>query len=81
MSAEEVISIAGHKTEKAFMKYIRVTKPDAAKRLNQHMNYCGAAPLLSQNLKKFLSASNSLGNCSRTSLLLQLTHDETKLAE
>lgn len=33
----EIMKITGHKTEKAFMKYIRVTKLDAAKRLSQHM--------------------------------------------
>jgi hypothetical protein len=31
------MKITGHKTEKAFMKYIRVTKLDAAKRLSTHM--------------------------------------------
>lgn len=33
----EIMKITGHKTEKAFMKYIRVTKLDAAKRLSAHM--------------------------------------------
>lgn len=33
----EIMKITGHKTEKAFMKYIRVTKLDAAKKLNEHM--------------------------------------------
>jgi len=33
----EIMKITGHKTEKAFMKYIRVTKLDAARRLNAYM--------------------------------------------
>ena len=33
----EIMKITGHRTEKAFMKYIRVTKLDAAKRLSAHM--------------------------------------------
>jgi integrase len=33
----EIMKITGHKTEKAFMKYIRVTKLDAAKRLSAHL--------------------------------------------
>lgn len=33
----DVMKITGHKTEKAFMKYIRITKLDAAKRLSSHM--------------------------------------------
>jgi integrase len=33
----DLMKITGHKTEKAFMKYIKVTKLDAAKRLNVHM--------------------------------------------
>lgn len=33
----DLMKITGHKTEKAFMKYIRVTKLDAAKRLSTHM--------------------------------------------
>jgi integrase len=33
----DLMKITGHKTEKAFMKYIRVTKLDAAKRLSAHM--------------------------------------------
>jgi integrase len=33
----EIMKITGHKTEKAFMKYIRVTKLDAAKRLAAHL--------------------------------------------
>jgi integrase len=32
-----LMKIIGHKTEKAFMKYIRITKLDAAKRLSSHM--------------------------------------------
>ncbi len=33
----DLMKITGHKTEKAFMKYIKVTKLDAAKRLSAHM--------------------------------------------
>ena len=33
----EIMKITEHKTEKAFMKYIRVSKLDAAKRLSKHM--------------------------------------------
>jgi len=33
----DLMKITSHKTEKAFLKYIRVTKLDAAKRLNAHM--------------------------------------------
>ena len=33
----DLMKITGHKTEKAFLKYIRVSKLDTAKRLNQHI--------------------------------------------
>ncbi len=33
----DLMKITGHKTEKAFLKYIRVSKLDAAKRLSTHM--------------------------------------------
>ena len=33
----DLMKITGHRTEKAFMRYIRVTKLDAAKNLNAHM--------------------------------------------
>lgn len=33
----EIMKITGHKTEKAFLKYIKVTKLDAAKRLSEHI--------------------------------------------
>ncbi len=33
----EIMKITGHKTEKAFLKYIKVSKLDAAKRLNTYM--------------------------------------------
>jgi integrase len=33
----EIMKITGHKTEKAFLKYIKVSKLDAAKRLNAYM--------------------------------------------
>jgi len=33
----DLMKITGHKTEKAFLKYIRVSKLDSAKRLSAHM--------------------------------------------
>ena len=33
----DLMKITGHKTEKAFLKYIRVSKLDTAKRLNEHI--------------------------------------------
>ncbi|HEY4063193.1 MAG TPA: site-specific integrase [Puia sp.] len=33
----DLMKITGHKTEKAFLTYIRVTKLDAAKRMNEHI--------------------------------------------
>ena len=33
----DLMKITGHKTEKAFLKYIRVSKLDTAKRLNLHI--------------------------------------------
>ena len=33
----DLMKITGHRTEKAFLTYIRVSKLDAAKRLSQHM--------------------------------------------
>lgn len=33
----DLMKITGHKTEKAFLKYIRVSKLDSAKRLSEHM--------------------------------------------
>lgn len=33
----DLMKITGHKTEKAFLTYIRISKIDTAKRLNQHM--------------------------------------------
>jgi integrase len=33
----ELMKITGHRTEKAFLKYIKVTKLDTAKRLNVHI--------------------------------------------
>lgn len=32
----DIMKITGHKTEKAFMKYIKVSKIDTAKRLHKH---------------------------------------------
>jgi integrase len=42
----DIMKITGHRTEKAFMRYIRVTKLDAAKRLNDHMRKQWSAKLL-----------------------------------
>lgn len=42
----DLMKITGHKTEKAFMKYIRVTKLDAAKRLNTHIKTMWSRKLL-----------------------------------
>lgn len=33
----DLMKITGHRTEKAFLSYIKVTKPQAAKRLNDHI--------------------------------------------
>jgi integrase len=33
----DLMKITGHKTEKAFLKYIRISKLDTAKRLNEHI--------------------------------------------
>ncbi len=33
----DLMKITGHRTEKAFLTYIRISKLDTAKRLNQHM--------------------------------------------
>jgi integrase len=33
----EIMEVTGHKTEKAFKKYIRITRLDTAKRINKHM--------------------------------------------
>jgi integrase len=33
----DIMKVSGHRTEKAFMKYIRVSKLDTAKRLSQHI--------------------------------------------
>jgi integrase len=42
----DLMKITGHRTEKAFMKYIRHSKLDAAKRLNQHMRKVWSEKLL-----------------------------------
>lgn len=42
----DLMKITGHTTEKAFMKYIRHSKLDAAKRLNDHMRKQWSAKLL-----------------------------------
>lgn len=42
----DLMKITGHKTEKAFLKYIRVTKLDTAKRLSEHIKKNWSAKLL-----------------------------------
>jgi integrase len=42
----DLMKITGHKTEKAFMKYIRITKLDTAKRLSTHIKKNWSAMLL-----------------------------------
>lgn len=42
----DIMKITGHKTEKAFLKYIRHTKLDAAKRLNEHIKKTWSLKLL-----------------------------------
>lgn len=42
----DLMKITGHKTERAFMKYIKVTKLDAAKRLNTHIKTMWSRKLL-----------------------------------
>jgi len=42
----DLMKITGHRTEKAFLKYIRVTKLDTAKRLNEHIKRSWSAKLL-----------------------------------
>lgn len=42
----DLMKISGHRTEKAFMKYIRVSKLDAAKRLNDHIRKQWSVKLL-----------------------------------
>jgi integrase len=42
----DLMKITGHRTEKAFMRYIKVTKLDAAKRLNTHIQKQWSAKLL-----------------------------------
>jgi integrase len=42
----EIMKITGHKTEKAFLTYIKVTKLDAAKRLNKHFKKMWGEKLL-----------------------------------
>jgi integrase len=41
----DLMKITGHKTEKSFLKYIRVTKLDTAKRLSKHMKNWSAKML------------------------------------
>jgi integrase len=42
----DLMKITGHKTEKAFLKYIRVSKLDTAKRLNEHIKKNWSSTLL-----------------------------------
>lgn len=42
----DLMKITGHKTEKAFLKYIRVSKLDTAKRLSEHMKKNWSSKLL-----------------------------------
>ena len=42
----EIMKITGHKTEKSFLKYIRVSKLDTAKRLNTHIKAMWSKKLL-----------------------------------
>lgn len=42
----DLMKITGHKSEKAFLKYIRVTKLDTAKRLNSHIKKMWGSKLL-----------------------------------
>jgi integrase len=42
----EIMKITGHKTEKSFLKYIRVSKLDAAKKLSAHMKKRWAEKIL-----------------------------------
>lgn len=42
----DLMKITGHKTEKAFLKYIRVSKLDTAKRLSEHMKRNWSSKLL-----------------------------------
>jgi integrase len=42
----EIMKITGHKTEKAFLTYIKVSKLDAAKRLGKHMSLKWSEKLL-----------------------------------
>jgi hypothetical protein len=40
------MKVTGHKTEKTFNKYIKITKIDAAKRLNAHIKKNWSGKLL-----------------------------------
>jgi len=42
----DLMKITGHKTEKAFLKYIRVTKLDTARRLSDHIKKAWASKIL-----------------------------------
>jgi len=42
----EIMKITGHKTEKSFLKYIKVSKLDAARRLSEHIKKNWSAKIL-----------------------------------
>jgi integrase len=44
----DLMKITGHKTERSFLKYIRVSKLDTAKRLNEHIKLNWKNKLISQ---------------------------------
>ena len=54
----DLMKITGHKTEKAFMRYIRVTKLDAAKRLNTHMKTMWSRKLLNVAQKDTMNSGS-----------------------
>ena len=43
----DLMKITGHKTERSFLKYIRVSKLDTAKRLNEHIKANWSRKLMS----------------------------------
>jgi integrase len=46
----DLMKITGHKTEKSFMKYIKISKLDAAKRLSVHMRKIWSERMLQVSL-------------------------------
>ena len=55
----EIMKITGHKTEKAFMRYIRVSKLDAAKKLSAHMKKRWSKKLLKVAWWYLITETNS----------------------